>query len=422
MRFNFAMASFILFSAALAFGGESHSTIKEALAGIQSTDSAIVQRSIDDLRNAGPDGLEALLHEYDHLPDPTLIPAVDAVAGQRGAIWSRLYWYTDLARAQAAAREQVKPILYLRLMGKLTDEYSCANSRFFRTVLYSNVGVSAMLRERFVLVWTSERPVPIVTIDYGDGRTLKRTLTGNSIHYVLDSHGQVFDALPGLFDPVTFARVVSDAGAMAREGDSTRGKYLQRADDAILRQWKQDVFTVDPQLLAANAQIRQIAEKADAAMAMRRAVSKTAIELPLLRAISPQFAAALDQSIDALDASAWRQIAELHAADAAIDEQSIAVIRAQNPTVYSDPAALDRTVQQFQQTIAEDSVRDNYQMRRQVLAWLRQSVTPVTLEGLNRRIYSDLFLTPRSDPWLGLMPQGMYTALTDDGCCSAAPQ
>src|SRR5207248_2714181 len=127
-------------------------------------------------------------------------PAVDAVAAQRGAVWSRMYWYTDLDRAEAAAREQGKPILYLRLMGKLTDEYSCANSRFFRTVLYSSRQVSEMLRTQFVLVWSSERPVPVVTIDYGDGRTLKRTLTGNSIHYVLDSRGQVFDALPGLFD------------------------------------------------------------------------------------------------------------------------------------------------------------------------------------------------------------------------------
>ena len=53
------------------------------------------------------------------------------------------------------------------------------------------------------------------------------------------------------------------------------------------------------------------------------------------------------------------------------EPQSIALIRSQNPAAYSVPAVLDRTVQQFEKTIAEDSVRDNYQMRRQVLAWLR---------------------------------------------------
>jgi hypothetical protein len=70
-----------------------------------------------------------------------------------------------------------KPILSLRLLGKLTDEFSCANSRFFRTVLYPNDEVSAVLRDRFVLHWRSVRPVPTVTIDFGDGRKLERTLT-----------------------------------------------------------------------------------------------------------------------------------------------------------------------------------------------------------------------------------------------------
>jgi hypothetical protein len=422
MRSSFSVASIVLISASLAFGDESTSLIKAALKDVQSTDSAVVQRSIQSLRAAGPRGLEALLHHYDQSPDPKLLPSIDAVAGQRGAIWSRLFWYTDLAQAEVAAKEQQKPILYLRLMGKLTDEYSCANSRFFRTVLYSNRQVSAMLRQQFVLVWASERPVPVVTIDYGDGRTLRRTITGNSIHYVLDSTGQVFDALPGLFDPVTFGRIVNEAGANARQGNWGRSRYLNRADDAILRQWRQDVSTVDPKILAADVQIRQLAEKADAPGAMRLAISKSAVEAPMLRAISPQFAAALDQSIDTIDATAWRQIAALHAADATLDEQSLEVIRSQNPTAYSDGAALDRTARQFQQTIAEDSVRNNYQMRRQVLAWLRQSSTPIALDDLNRRVYSELFLTPRNDPWLGLMPRGTYTALTDDGRCAATPQ
>jgi len=422
MRFNVSVVSTFLFIVSLSFAGESNADTQAALAGIQSSDPGVVQSSIAELRSDGPPGLAALLEQYDQHPDPKLIPAIDAVAGQRDAIWSRLFWYSDLAQAEAAAAQEGKPILYLRLMGKLTDEYSCANSRFFRAALYSNQNVSKMLREEFILVWASERPVPVVTIDYGDGRTLKRTITGNSIHYVLDSKGEVFDALPGLFDPVAFGRIVGEAGQMARFGEGARGRYLEREDDTILRQWKQDASSVNPRLVLADSQIQNAAEKADAAMAMRRAVSKTAIEAPLLRAMSPQFAAALDQSIDVLGASRWQQIAALHLADATLDQQSIALIRSQNPAAYSVPAVLDRTVQQFEKTIAEDSVRDNYQMRRQVLAWLRQSPAPIALDDLNRRVYSELFLTPKSDPWIGLAPQGMYTALTDDGCSAASPQ
>src|SRR5262245_54033696 len=174
-------------------------------------ETAAAMQPIADLRRAGPEGLRSLLARYDANPDPALVPDIDAVAGQHDALWSRLYWYTDLEEARAAAKSQRKPILYLRLLGKLTDEYSCANSRYFRTVLYANGNVSQLLRDRFVLVWGSERPVPVVTIDYGDGRVLKRTLTGNSAHYVLDSDGRVIDVLPGLFDPVTFTQILRDA-------------------------------------------------------------------------------------------------------------------------------------------------------------------------------------------------------------------
>jgi hypothetical protein len=65
----------------------------------------------------------------------------------------RLYWYTDLEQAQRVSAQSGKPILPLRLLGKLIDELSCANSRFFRTVLYSNAAVSAILRDQFVLHW-----------------------------------------------------------------------------------------------------------------------------------------------------------------------------------------------------------------------------------------------------------------------------
>ena len=50
----------------------------------------------------------------------------------------------------------------------------------------------------------SVRPVPKVTIDFGGGRKLERTLTGNSIHYVLDADGRPVEAIPGLYGPQAF--------------------------------------------------------------------------------------------------------------------------------------------------------------------------------------------------------------------------
>src|SRR5262249_21999207 len=130
------------------------------------------------------------------LDDPSwrrIHDALDVVAAQRDDYASGLFWYTDLNQAQAVAREAGEPILSLRLLGTLDSEMSCANSRFFRTTLYANEQVSAYLRDHFILHWKSVRPVPKVTIDMGDGRVIHRTITGNSIHYVLDAAGRPID-------------------------------------------------------------------------------------------------------------------------------------------------------------------------------------------------------------------------------------
>jgi hypothetical protein len=126
---------------------------------------------------------------------------IDRVALQRDAYASRLFWYTDLGEAKAEAQRTGKPILSLRLLGKLDEELSCANSRLFRIVLYANPQISQFLRDTYVLHWSSERPVPQITLDFGDGRVVQRTITGNSVHYVLDSQGRMVDALPGLYGP-----------------------------------------------------------------------------------------------------------------------------------------------------------------------------------------------------------------------------
>ena len=126
-------------------------------------------------------------HRLDAAADARFRAAIDAVCRQFDCASSGLYWYTDLDQARREAGRSHRPILSLRLLGNLDEEMSCANSRYFRTILYANRGVAASLRKNFVLHWSSERPAPLVTIDFGDGRVMRRTITGNSIHYLLDA-------------------------------------------------------------------------------------------------------------------------------------------------------------------------------------------------------------------------------------------
>jgi hypothetical protein len=111
---------------------------------------------------------------------------------------------------------------------------SCANSRFFRTTLYPSAEINRLLKDRYILHWESVRPAARGTVDCGDGHKLERTITGNSIHYVLNPDGQVIDALPGLYSASTFAAELrADADAMQEFGGPAA--HLKAAQTWLLK-------------------------------------------------------------------------------------------------------------------------------------------------------------------------------------------
>lgn len=452
--------------------------IPEVVSKIFADDVAIRQWAADWLRAQGRAGLEPLLamrvELQKKLADPKLAQRptdvselqskldrleaiIDQVAGQRYACHSRLYWYTDLGAAKNAAREQNKPILSLRMLGKLTEDYSCANSRFFRTTLYANEEVSALLRDKFILHWQSVRPVPRVTIDFGDGRKLERTLTGNSIHYVLTADEQIVDALPGLYGPTAFMAQLNtslnlvtslqnkDAATQDQALVAHHQQRLTQLDEAWARDYAEatrllagagtnvpsvstNALPADPRALleAAARDLAQpvkgqTADPPTAAKAARVAVPKRMLEARLVKAAVP---ADTTDPTTVTDERLWQVIAQLHAAEAKLDEASLTLIRSQNPVAahaarlamtkarVEDP--LVRMVRSLEGSIAIDTVRNEYQLHRQLHAWLAAEPQKNVL-ALNERVYAQLFLTPSSDPWLGLAPVDSYTALPNGG-------
>jgi hypothetical protein len=426
-------------------------------------DQQAVDAWAEKLRAEGPAGLAEVLRQCDELvkvietyakvqADPVrpatgdpaeqlkkqlkLLHAVaDQVAGQRGASVSRLYWYADLAAAREAAVESGKPILSLRMLGKLTDEYSCANSRFFRTALYANRKISDYLRENYILHWQSVRPAPRITVDFGDGRKLERTITGNSAHYVLDATGRPLEALPGLYGPKAFqawlvrSKELADrlslvsnreqAATLLTEHHASRRNAIDAALEA-------DLKTHAPELLLTgnSGGNGDRAGNPNARQAAVRAVSKTAAEAPLLASILPG-----DEVLQAQDDELWKRIAAAHADDARLDEASVAIIRRENPTaadagiraeskrLQEDP--LVRLLRNFEQSMALDTVKNEYLLHRKIHEWYVNQDVPRGVDAFNEKVYAELFLTPSSDPWLGLAPADAYTALERGGLTAA---
>lgn len=71
-------------------------------------------------------------------------------------------------------------------------------------MLFSRKGIADFINKSFEPVWESVRPVPIVRLDFGNGRVITRTLHGNIATYVCDGSGRVLDVLPGIYAPAAY--------------------------------------------------------------------------------------------------------------------------------------------------------------------------------------------------------------------------
>ncbi|HSE33470.1 MAG TPA: hypothetical protein VLA93_17995 [Pyrinomonadaceae bacterium] len=425
--------SFLLF--ALLFVFTTNSLANESRAALAtkavSEDVNEAAAAIAELRSLGPAGLESLLEGNreaidQHIENPTLkstpewtriTAALDGVSQQKDSYLSGLYWYTNLSEARRAATIAGKPILSLRLLGKLTDELSCANSRFFRTVLYSNATVAQSLRERFVLHWETVRPVPLITIDFGDGRKLQRTITGNSIHYILDSEGRLLDALPGLYGPTAFLAGLADAETVFQQIRASQPErrllllntYHRNRTNKISLAWLKDIQRFggkEPAGVSINR-----GQYGEALRVMPLAVSKAVTETTMLRSMT----AGSDELGRITDEAAWKKIAALHRDETKLDERSISLIRRQTQALPDAANSLPALLRQFQELIALDTVRNEYLMHTKIHAWLVFDRARSDVAAFNEKVYAELFITPKSDPWLGLLPADVYTGLENGG-------
>ena len=369
-----------------------------------STDKTVAQEAQNHLRALGPQGLQALEKRFAKEigahkagagnPNWTRIgAALDRVGGQYDNYASGLYWYTDLEQAKAAARASGRPILSLRLLGRLDEDLSCANSRFFRTTLYPSTEINQLLKDRFVLHWESVRPAPKVTIDFGNGRKLVRTITGNSIHYVLDADGKIVDALPGLYSAQVFiSELKRSADAVQEARSSSSPDYLahwQSTQARLLHAWAADLKTIQVSLPAKD--------------------SFTEGDLE-------QF----------MDDQKWERLALLPQHRASFDAAAREVMERKFPTApVAAPLAVTksmaetpmlREIRNLSGNVSLDTVRNNYMLRTKILGFLiSPSGRKQTLSRVNSWVYAQIFLTPGADPWLGLAPPDVFSAISSNG-------
>ncbi len=399
---------------------------KEKLAQMAvSADSAVSSEAVKNLRAMGKDGLDALVQTYSAaiakfsaMGEATddwkrIAFALDSVAMQKDSYASNLFWFTDFEEAKSEAEKSNKPILSLRLLGNLNEEFSCANSRFFRALLYSNAEISKYLRENYVLHWKSVRPAPRVTIDFGDGRKLERTLTGNSIHYILDENGEIVDALPGLYAPSDFLKYLTKSNEINKTLVALTGapretamlRYRRAMFNEIVRHRNNSVA-------AAKVNLTEPKDGTGALEVAPRAVTKMLTEASILRDFSDDFSRFEPQ----INLDDWKKLAKLYAGGTKFDDASVAFIKRQNRQTGLTDAQFASLLSNLTNYVALDTTRNDFLFHTKLYEWLNaRSAKPLEIESFNSRVYAELFKTPDSDKWLGLYNTDVYTALDGNG-------
>lgn len=312
---------------------------------------------------------------------------LDRECAQKDCRYSGLHWFTDLDEAKAEARRSGKTIISLRLLGRLDEEVSCANSRFFRTILYPDPTIAPLMRENFVLHWQSLRPVPRLTIDLGDGRTIRQTITGNSIHYLLDENGRVLDALPGMVSPAAFRAQLVEWSLLNASTDLER--YHANALNRLML--SRERLMIVPTY--------EVPERPTANQAAQRALTKGVLEGPVLTRLNPKL------SMREMPQGMWDSISESMKAQVVFSAPALELMKKKQPI---DDATLD----QLRTSIAADTVLNQYELHYRIHEWFVNSEVE-DLDALNQRVYKELFLTPLDDPWMGLKPPTAFAALEE---------
>ncbi|HXH37122.1 MAG TPA: hypothetical protein VNN08_00700, partial [Thermoanaerobaculia bacterium] len=98
----------------------------------------------------------------------------------------------------------------------------------------------------------------------------------------------------------------------------------------------------------------------------------------------------------------------------AIDDNALGLIREKRESLHESADALERVVESFRRTLTADTLQNEYTLRPTIHRFFVEN-PGLTFAELNERVYTEVFKTPREDPWLGLRSDQTFTALAGEG-------
>ncbi|MBI3270920.1 MAG: hypothetical protein HYZ53_18100 [Planctomycetes bacterium] len=100
-------------------------------------------------------------------------------------------------------------------------------------MLFSDRRIVQALKSSFVCAWQSVAPVPKVTIDFGNGRQVSRTVNGNIAFYFCTPSGQVVHVVPGILTPEAFLEQMRIGLLLARGTGYAGVEYVVKSYHSV---------------------------------------------------------------------------------------------------------------------------------------------------------------------------------------------
>lgn len=330
-------------------------------------------------------------------------------------------------------------------------------------MLLSDPAVAKVLEREVVACWRMLQPAPLITIEFGDGRVIKRTLKGNTALYLCRADGVVLDVFPGLYTADDFLAELAGSLALVRKlellapnapGTALIEEYRAGANGLLdpaaraLRDVRTNIGKGDveaPVLEAVRSEERSRlnrgkelveAPTSDAADAERTDVAKREVEAPVARAAGAEapplngvkrkvetsvaraleLAEAMERLVRAerekqvarqapvpgeAELAPWRAAFERHAARL-IDGSAAPRSAVELRAEWSEEERAATPAERGRIAVRRDSATNRAVLRPLARLLIASETDLVTVEALRRRVFVDLLHVAIDDPDLGL--------------------
>lgn len=251
-------------------------------------------------------------------------------------------------------------------------------------MLFSNDQLVKFIHESFEPVWESVRPVPTLTLDFGNGKTITRTLHGNIASDVCTADGHVLDILPGMYSTEAYLNQLNQMWLLHA--------YLLKKEPAEREKALREYHQTQADALAKNMIPGQFTEMDMSKLRIERSAKKI-----MVRFLPPKSAPTPPTTTPSTTVSTTSKSEKADVGKGVIERAAKKVLATSNT---SDSSSKAEDVAQWEELV-QDTLINERSRRLQIHQQLAKIGLPQPA-AITKWLYAEVLHADLDDPYLGL--------------------